>query len=72
MRVFAYYTAILGVIYNMQRTKKAKGQIVRRRGGTDGETRRERERVRRGEEGEREGGGRGGSHEAASIQKHRV
>jgi len=32
VRIFAYYTAILGAIYNMQRTKKAKGQMVRRRG----------------------------------------
>lgn len=31
MCIFAYYTAILGAIYNMQRTKKAKGQIVRKR-----------------------------------------
>lgn len=31
VQIFAYYTAILGAIYNMRRTKKAKGQMVRKR-----------------------------------------
>lgn len=73
VRIFAYYTAILGAIYNMRRTKKAKGQMVRKRElhERDEEDERERMSVMEGERA-RERERKGEEREAASIQKHRV
>lgn len=78
VRIFAYFTVILEAIYNMQRTKKAKGQMW-----CEGEERKsdeesdeeEREGGERGRqrEGERErvGGGGGGGREEGATRLHR-
>lgn len=71
VRIFAYYTAILEAIYNMQRTKKAKGQIVRRR-GTEEWRRGRWERERESERGVEEwGGGREEEEEEGATRLHR-